>query len=122
MMIFDAEYRKLMEAIEEAPAIPGCQTTDPEIFFPDKDEANGLYNMAKQLCYQCPVQKMCLDYAMKTGQEFGVWGGLTVMERRRLRTGQKITIRKAVPIGKSNSRNKGKVAYVYSVSRGSQAA
>lgn len=121
-MIFDAEYKKLMKAIEEAPAIPGCQTTDPEIFFPDKDEANGLYNMAKQLCYQCPVQKMCLEYAIKTEQDHGVWGGLTVMERRRLRNGQKITVRKAVPIGKSNSRNKGKVALVYSVTRENRAA
>lgn len=116
-MIFDAEHRKLMQAIEEAPTIPGCQTTDPEIFFPDNDESNGLYNMAKQMCFQCPVQEQCLDYAMKTYQPFGVWGGLTYRERYRLRGGERLVVRKAVPIGKSDSRNKGKVAYVFAVTR-----
>lgn len=116
-MIFDAEYKKLMKAIEEAPAIPGCQTTDPEIFFPDQDESLGTYNIAKQMCFECPVQKQCLDYAMKTNQLFGVWGGLTYRERFRLRNGEKMIVKRAVPAGKADSRNKGRKAWMFAVTR-----
>jgi WhiB family redox-sensing transcriptional regulator len=57
---------------------------DPDIFFmDDKDEPN--YNavkteMAKNICYQCPIQKQCLQFAIKEEME-GVWGGTTTRER-----------------------------------------
>lgn len=40
---------------------------------------------AKQVCATCPVREPCLDWAMGTGEQEGVWGGLTPEERRRLR-------------------------------------
>jgi WhiB family redox-sensing transcriptional regulator len=40
--------------------------------------------MAKLLCRGCPVQMTCLNYALDTAQDSGIWGGLTETERRRL--------------------------------------
>jgi WhiB family redox-sensing transcriptional regulator len=82
-------YIKLQKAIEEAPRIPACQTTDPEIWFgaADREEAEqrGFYRMAKELCAKCPVNNLCLEYAMVAGEEYGVWGGLSPDERKRMR-------------------------------------
>ncbi|MFJ4776182.1 WhiB family transcriptional regulator [Streptomyces sp. NPDC088762] len=41
---------------------------------------------AKELCASCPVRKVCLRHALLTGEPYGVWGGLTAKERRRLRS------------------------------------
>ena len=58
-----------------------CATTDPDLFFPDvRDTAR----LAKRICGECPVQKECLDYAISAGEEYGVWGGTTELERRHL--------------------------------------
>jgi WhiB family redox-sensing transcriptional regulator len=54
---------------------------DPEWFFP---EQGGTTRPAKRICQQCPVRVDCLDYAIATRQQFGVWGGLSERERRRL--------------------------------------
>lgn len=58
-----------------------CAQTDPEAFFPDK---GGTTKPAKRVCADCPVTEQCLAYALATGQRFGVWGGLSERERRRL--------------------------------------
>jgi WhiB family redox-sensing transcriptional regulator len=55
---------------------------NPEWFFPEK---GGSARPAKRICRQCPVRADCLDYAIGTGQQFGIWGGLSERERRRLR-------------------------------------
>ena len=55
---------------------------DPELFFPER---GGTARPAKRICQQCPVQADCLQYAIVTRQQFGVWGGLSERERRRLR-------------------------------------
>jgi WhiB family transcriptional regulator, redox-sensing transcriptional regulator len=55
---------------------------DPELFFP---EQGGSAKPAKQVCHRCPVRADCLDYAIATRQQFGIWGGLSEQERRRLR-------------------------------------
>jgi WhiB family redox-sensing transcriptional regulator len=46
---------------------------------------------AKQVCTECPVMDQCLEFALATNQEAGVWGGTTEDERRRLRKGLDIT-------------------------------
>lgn len=79
------EYLKLAEAIEKAPIIPPCMTTDPEIWFPEFSSNVPNYRMAKKLCSNCPVARECLAYALATNEQYGVWGGLTTDERRRLR-------------------------------------
>lgn len=60
-----------------------CSQTDPEAFFPDKGEST---RAAKDVCRGCPVAAECLDYALANNERFGVWGGLSERERRRLQS------------------------------------
>ena len=74
-------YFKLMFAIKKSGQNPICMETDPELFFPQSwVEARD----AKQLCSTCPVRRECLTYALESNQVDGIWGGLTLDERRRL--------------------------------------
>lgn len=59
-----------------------CAQTDPEAFFPEK---GGSTRDAKKVCVQCTVRQECLDYALKNDERFGIWGGMSERERRRLR-------------------------------------
>ncbi|MDY3048354.1 MAG: WhiB family transcriptional regulator [Rothia sp. (in: high G+C Gram-positive bacteria)] len=59
-----------------------CAQTDPEAFFPEK---GGSTRDAKRVCSECPVREACLQYAMENDERFGIWGGLSERERRRLR-------------------------------------
>ena len=63
-----------------------CRDADPELFFPDDDirSARVQVKMAKLICRGCPVSATCLSWALASGQEAGIWGGLTEDERRRL--------------------------------------
>ena len=53
--------------------------------------AQRLFDAARRVCGQCPVTTECLEFALGTNQESGVWGGLTEEERRRLRKGAEAT-------------------------------
>jgi WhiB family redox-sensing transcriptional regulator len=59
-----------------------CAQTDPEAFFPEK---GGSTREAKRICAGCEVRAECLDYALAQDERFGIWGGLSERERRRLR-------------------------------------
>lgn len=59
-----------------------CAQTDPEAFFPEK---GGSTRDAKKVCSGCTVRSECLEYALKNDERFGIWGGLSERERRRLR-------------------------------------
>lgn len=59
-----------------------CRGVDTDVFFPVTEEEAG---PAKTVCASCPVREECLEFALQTRQEDGVWGGLTETERRRLR-------------------------------------
>lgn len=59
-----------------------CAQTDPEAFFPEK---GGTAAPGKKVCRDCPVRAECLDYALEHDERFGVWGGLSERERRRLK-------------------------------------
>ncbi len=63
-----------------------CQETDPEAFFPEQGASTRL---AKRVCVACEVRAECLEYALETSQEFGVWGGMSRGERRRLKRRQR---------------------------------
>lgn len=58
-----------------------CAQVDSEIFFPEK---GGSTKSAKMLCRGCPVQAECLEYALANDEGFGVWGGMSERDRRRL--------------------------------------
>jgi WhiB family transcriptional regulator, redox-sensing transcriptional regulator len=78
--------------IESAPATADdqwqeralCAQTDPEAFFPEK---GGSTREAKRICLGCEVRDVCLDYALANDERFGIWGGLSERERRRLKRG-----------------------------------
>ena len=59
-----------------------CAQTDPEAFFPEK---GGSTRDAKKICSSCEVRAQCLDYALRNDERFGIWGGLSERERRKLR-------------------------------------
>jgi WhiB family redox-sensing transcriptional regulator len=59
-----------------------CAQTDPEAFFPEK---GGSTRDAKKICGSCEVRQHCLEYALENDERFGIWGGLSERERRKLR-------------------------------------
>jgi WhiB family transcriptional regulator, redox-sensing transcriptional regulator len=59
-----------------------CSQTDPEAFFPEK---GGSTREAKRICTGCEVRGECLEYALEHDERFGIWGGLSERERRRLK-------------------------------------
>jgi WhiB family redox-sensing transcriptional regulator len=59
-----------------------CAQTDPEAFFPEK---GGSTREAKRICTGCEVRAECLEYALAHDERFGIWGGLSERERRRLK-------------------------------------
>src|SRR3954447_20396446 len=73
------------EAIEEEPNWQEralCAQTDPEAFFPEK---GGSTREAKKVCLGCDVRGECLEYALQNDERFGIWGGLSERERRKLK-------------------------------------
>lgn len=66
-----------------------CAQVDPELFFPEKDSGKNTAADAKRVCMGCPVRVTCLDYAVRTGQAHGVWGGLSERERRAVRAARR---------------------------------
>ena len=59
-----------------------CAQTDPEAFFPEK---GGSTREAKKVCRGCEVRAECLEYALENDERFGIWGGLSERERRKLK-------------------------------------
>lgn len=58
-----------------------CLEVAPDVFFPEKGESS---LPAKRLCRGCPVRTVCLDYALRHRERYGVWGGTSERERRRM--------------------------------------
>jgi len=62
-----------------------CRQVDiGDMFFPDK---GGSTKEAKRICAQCPVVDECLEYALAKQERFGIWGGYSERERRRMLRG-----------------------------------
>jgi WhiB family redox-sensing transcriptional regulator len=59
-----------------------CLGVDPDLFFPERGAST---REAKEVCRGCVVRLDCLEYALVNGEKFGIWGGLSERERRRLR-------------------------------------
>jgi len=64
-----------------------CRDTDPDLFFPVGTTGAALVQIeqARAVCRECPVQSDCLDFALATNQDSGIWGGTSEDERRQLR-------------------------------------
>jgi WhiB family transcriptional regulator, redox-sensing transcriptional regulator len=61
-----------------------CRSAEPEVFFPETTSSRAIA-AAKLVCNGCPVRAKCLEFALETRLDHGVWGGLTENERRSLR-------------------------------------
>lgn len=90
MMIRPADGRKLdAEAVHWTDSA-ACRASgvDPELFFPVSETGMAAHRQvaqAKAVCGRCPVAGQCLEWAVRTGEPEGIWGGTTPDERRRLR-------------------------------------
>jgi WhiB family redox-sensing transcriptional regulator len=64
-----------------------CRREDPELFFPigTSGPAADQAGQAKRICLACPVRAACLDWVMRHGYDYGIWGGTTPQERRVMR-------------------------------------
>src|SRR5208282_3483211 len=67
--------------------IAACREVDPELFFPIGNSGPALLQIeeAKQVCRRCTVMDECLRWAIDSGQDAGVWGGMSEDERRALK-------------------------------------
>jgi WhiB family redox-sensing transcriptional regulator len=75
-------FADLLGGTEEWQERALCAQTDPEAFFPEKGGTTG---DAKRICRRCEVRGECLEYALAGNVKFGIWGGLTERERKRLK-------------------------------------
>ena len=65
-----------------------CIGEDPDLFFPDRGAST---RKAKELCNSCVVQEHCLEYSIVNNEKFGIWGGLSERERRKIRKERGLT-------------------------------
>ena len=74
-----------------------CNDLDTNIFFPVGQTGNSMEqtNLAKNICAGCPVANQCLEFALRTLQDYGVWGGRTEDERRSIRRSRRAAARRA---------------------------
>jgi WhiB family redox-sensing transcriptional regulator len=77
-----------------------CRDADPELFFPDGDirSVQAQVSTAKLICGGCPVSATCLSWALTSGQQAGIWGGLTEGERKRLQRRGRLFLLSADPL------------------------
>jgi WhiB family redox-sensing transcriptional regulator len=80
--VFDAGFPSMDAEAQSWHEAALCAETDPEAFFPEK---GGSTREAKKICTGCEVRAECLEYALANDERFGIWGGLSERERRRLR-------------------------------------
>lgn len=62
--------------------LSNCLGVDPDLFFPERGAST---REAKEVCRGCVVREDCLEYALVNGEKFGIWGGMSERERRRIR-------------------------------------
>jgi WhiB family redox-sensing transcriptional regulator len=67
-----------------------CMGVDPDLFFPDRGAST---REAKEVCRGCVVREDCLEYAIVHSEKFGIWGGLSERERRRIRRRRSVELR-----------------------------
>jgi WhiB family transcriptional regulator, redox-sensing transcriptional regulator len=79
----DRRYRQEVKPGELAwKEYANCLGVDPDLFFPERGAST---REAKEVCKGCVVSDACLEYSLVHGEKFGVWGGLSERERRRIR-------------------------------------
>ena len=76
-----------ISAVRDWRTLAACRDTAPDLFFPVGSTGLAVEQIeaAKAVCDQCPVKEPCLQFALETNQDSGIWGGTSEEERRRLR-------------------------------------
>jgi WhiB family redox-sensing transcriptional regulator len=64
-----------------------CKGANADLFFPERGAST---RTAKGICRECSVRADCLEFAITTGEKFGIWGGMSERERRRVRKERQI--------------------------------
>lgn len=79
--------RVLLTVTTDWRQLAACRDSEPTLFFPVGSTGPALQSIAdaKIICAQCSAKEDCLQYALRSNQESGVWGGYAEDERRRLR-------------------------------------
>jgi WhiB family redox-sensing transcriptional regulator len=70
-----------------------CAGADADLFFPERGAST---RKAKAICNACQVKAECLEFAIQQSEKFGIWGGLSERERRRIRKERSIAARRRV--------------------------
>jgi WhiB family redox-sensing transcriptional regulator len=69
-----------------------CRGADADLFFPERGAST---RKAKAICGECQVRAQCLDFAIDIGEKFGIWGGMSERERRKVRRDRQVAARRA---------------------------
>lgn len=90
MALSSAHLLSLTIASDEWRRHAACRDTDPDLFFPVGTTGPAIEQIenAKAVCRQCQAQADCLEFAIATNQDSGIWGGTSEEERRQLRKQQ----------------------------------
>jgi len=86
---------RLLQALGDAENLSwqdqaNCMGVDPDLFFPERGAST---REAKEVCRGCVVRLDCLEYALDSAEKFGIWGGMSERERRRLRRARTLSRR-----------------------------
>ena len=76
--------------------LANCLGVDADLFFPERGAST---REAKEVCRGCVVREDCLEFAIANGEKFGIWGGLSERERRRIRRERALARRQALEAG-----------------------
>ena len=68
--------------------LANCSGADQDLFFPERGAST---RKAKAICAACAVKEECLEFAITQGERFGIWGGLSERERRKIRRQRALT-------------------------------
>ena len=87
MALSSSHLLSLTLASDEWRRTAACRDTDPDLFFPVGTTGPAIEQIesAKAVCRACDAQDLCLEYALATNQDSGIWGGTSEDERRQLR-------------------------------------
>jgi WhiB family redox-sensing transcriptional regulator len=66
-----------------------CLGVDPDLFFPERGAST---KEAKAVCRGCVVREDCLEHALTNSEKFGIWGGMSARERRRIRRARRVAL------------------------------
>lgn len=86
------DFLKILQEDKGWQSKANCMGVDPDLFFPERGAST---KEAKEVCRGCVVREDCLEFALRNSEKFGIWGGMSERERRRVRRARAIAAREA---------------------------